>query len=184
MNKHQRNLKSATSMHYNSFYNRKTLGDKNTSAYKNLDKLIKPRSKYTVNDLLKELTNVRKQRQILKSSIIHQKKRADKWAEKHNKDLKHYNQLLIDNEQLKKTNEELNLMHHQALIKILNLGQEMRNNPNDLANQILKKVKEMLEINTRVNWDGQWMEKQPVTPNEEFQNVLDEIKKMEKGKKI
>tara|TARA_R100000656_G_scaffold42288_1_gene35058 strand:+ start:258 stop:416 length:159 start_codon:yes stop_codon:yes gene_type:complete len=47
--------------------------------------------------------------------------------------------------------------------------------------KILIKVKEMLEINTRVNWDGQWMEKRPVTPNEEFQNVLDEIKKMEKG---
>jgi len=46
--------------------------------------------------------------------------------------------------------------------------------------EILKKVKEMLEINTRVNWDGQWMEKRPVTPNEEFQNILDEIEKMEK----
>ena len=45
---------------------------------------------------------------------------------------------------------------------------------------IIKKVKEMLEINTRVNWDGQWMEKRPVTPNEEFQNILDFIEKQEK----
>ena len=44
----------------------------------------------------------------------------------------------------------------------------------------LKKVKEMLEINTRVNWDGQWMEKEPVTPNQEFQNVLDFIEEKEK----
>lgn len=55
-----------------------------------------------------------------------QKKRADKWAKKYSEDLKNYNQLLIDNEQLKKTNEELNLMHHQAVIKILNLGQEIK----------------------------------------------------------
>ena len=55
----------------------------------------------------------------------------------------------------------------------------MRNNPDDLSNQILEKVKDMLEINARVNWDGQWMEKHPMTPNQEFQNMLDEIKKME-----
>jgi hypothetical protein len=126
MNKHQRNLKSATSMHFNSFNNRKTLGDKNTSAYKNLDKLIKPRSKYTVNDLLKELTNVKKQRQILKSSIIHQKKRADKWMNKYKEDIKNYDKIVLDNDQLHTTNNELNLMHHQAVIKILNLGQEIK----------------------------------------------------------
>ena len=50
----------------------------------------------------------------------------------------------------------------------------MRNNPDDLANQILEKVKDMLEINTRVNWDSAEIE-----PNEEFQNILDEIKKLE-----
>ena len=48
------------------------------------------------------------------------------------------------------------------------------------SKEILEKVKEMLEINTRVNWDGQWMEKRPVTPNEEFQNILDFIEKQEK----
>ena len=111
---------------YEGGYKRKTLGNKNTSAYENLDKLIKSRSKYTVNDLLKELTNIREQRKKLNESIARQKKRADKWAEKYNKDLKHYNQLLIDNEQLKKTNEELNLMHHQAVIKILNLGEVIK----------------------------------------------------------
>ena len=126
MNKHQRNLKSATSMHFNSFNNKKTLGNKNTSAYKNLDKLIKPRSKYTVNDLLKELTNVRKQRQILKSSTIHQKKRADKWMNKYKEDIKNYDKIVLDNDQLHTTNNELNLMHHQAVIKILNLGQEIK----------------------------------------------------------
>ena len=48
------------------------------------------------------------------------------------------------------------------------------------SKEILKQVKEMLEINTRVNWDGQWMEKHPVTPNQEFQNVLDFIETKEK----
>ena len=52
--------------------------------------------------------------------------------------------------------------------------EKMRNNPDDLANQILEKVKDMLEINTRVNWDSAEIE-----PNEEFQNILDEIEKME-----
>ena len=48
------------------------------------------------------------------------------------------------------------------------------------SKEVLEKVKEMLEINTRVNWDGQWMEKRPVTPNEDFQNILDFIEKQEK----
>ena len=48
------------------------------------------------------------------------------------------------------------------------------------SKEVLEKVKEMLEINTRVNWDGQWMEKRPVTPNEEFQNIFDFIEKQEK----
>ena len=48
------------------------------------------------------------------------------------------------------------------------------------SKEVLEKVKEMLEINTRVNWDGQWMEKRPVSPNEEFQNILDFIEKQEK----
>ena len=48
------------------------------------------------------------------------------------------------------------------------------------SKEVLEKVKEMLEINTRVNWDGQWMEKRPVTTNEEFQNILDFIEKQEK----
>jgi tRNA U55 pseudouridine synthase TruB len=52
------------------------------------------------------------------------------------------------------------------------------------SKEILEKVKEMLEINTRVNWDGQWMEKDPVTPNQEFQNVLDFIEKKEKERSL
>ena len=42
---------------------------------------------------------------------------------------------------------------------------------------ILKKVKEMLEINTRVNWSD------AIPPEEEFQNILDAIEKMEKEEK-
>jgi len=43
--------------------------------------------------------------------------------------------------------------------------------------EMLDKIKDMCEINTRVNWDGQWMEKEPVTPNKEFQNITDIIDK-------
>ena len=52
------------------------------------------------------------------------------------------------------------------------------------SKDILEKVKEMLEINTRGNWDGQWMEKRPVTPNQEFQNVLDFIEEKEKERSL
>ena len=113
-------------------YKRKTLGDKNQSSYKNID--LKPRSKYTivatvklvVNDLLKELTNIRKQRNLIKISVVLQKNRADKWSLKYAEYLKHYKKVLIDNEQLCKINKELNLMHHQAIVKVLNLGQEIK----------------------------------------------------------
>ena len=40
--------------------------------------------------------------------------------------LKHYKKVLIDNEQLCKINKELNLMHHQSVVKVLNLGQEIK----------------------------------------------------------
>ena len=44
--------------------------------------------------------------------------------------------------------------------------------------KILIKVKEMLEINTRVNWSD------AIPPEEEFQNILDEIEKMEKKQEV
>ena len=58
--------------------------------------------------------------------MINQRKRADKWAKKYQEDLKHYENTLLDNEQLKQTNEELNLMHHQAIMKILHLGEQIK----------------------------------------------------------
>tara|TARA_R100001086_G_scaffold209025_1_gene124769 strand:- start:284 stop:427 length:144 start_codon:yes stop_codon:yes gene_type:complete len=44
------------------------------------------------------------------------------------------------------------------------------------AIEILKYVKEMLEVNTRVNWNHA-----DYTPEEEFQCMLDSIKEMEEG---
>ena len=44
---------------------------------------------------------------------------------------------------------------------------------------ILKKVKEMLETNTMVNWSHA-----DYTPEEEFQIILDEIEKMEKKQEV
>ena len=55
-----------------------------------------------------------------------QRARAEKWSAKYAKELKHNKKVLIDNEQLRKTNQELNLMHHQAIVKVLNLGQEIK----------------------------------------------------------
>ena len=70
--------------------------------------------------------------------MINQRKRADKWAKKYQEDLKHYENTLLDNEQLKQTNEELNLMHHQAIMKILHLGEQIKK---------LTKEKAQLSIN-------------------------------------
>ena len=58
--------------------------------------------------------------------LNNQRKRADKWAKKYKDDLKHYEKTLLDNAQLKQTNEELNLMHHQAIMKILQLGEQIK----------------------------------------------------------
>ena len=54
------------------------------------------------------------------------RKRADKWAKKYSEDLKNYKKLIIENEQLRQTNHELNLMHHQAIMKVLHLGQQLK----------------------------------------------------------
>jgi cell shape-determining protein MreC len=58
--------------------------------------------------------------------INNQRKRADKWAKKYSEDLKNYKKLIIENEQLRQTNHELNLMHHQAIMKVLHLGQQLK----------------------------------------------------------
>ena len=58
--------------------------------------------------------------------LANQRKRADKWAKKYKEDLKHYEKTLLDNDQLQQTNQELNLMHHQAIMKILQLGEQIK----------------------------------------------------------
>ena len=58
--------------------------------------------------------------------LQNQTKRADRWAKKYKNDLKHYDAVLVENEQLKKTNSELNLMHHEAIVKVIYLGKQLR----------------------------------------------------------
>jgi|TARA_R110001583_G_C5520965_1_gene397602 hypothetical protein len=65
---------------------------------------------------------------------INQRKRADKWALKYKKDLVHYNKTILDNDDLKRVNNELNIMQTRTLEKVLYLGNENRN----LKNKIKK----------------------------------------------
>ena len=113
-------------------------GDANVSNYDYLRKPIvsknvrllsvihtKPEEK-TVDDLLELIAVLQKEVRRLKGLNLHQRVRADKWLNKYKKDLKNYDKIMLDNDQLHTTNNELNLMHHQAIIKILNLRQEIK----------------------------------------------------------
>ena len=131
MNKHQRNLKSATSLHYNHFSKSNTVGDSNKTDYskKNYMKTILRKDNPT-KDLLDVIGDLRHKSSKLTQKLHHQKNRADKWFGRYREDLKNkvyeYDKIILDNDQLRTTNNELNLMHHQAVTKILKLGQEIK----------------------------------------------------------
>jgi hypothetical protein len=86
-----------------------------------------------IEDLLNIIGDLRVKSARLMQKLNQQKNRADKWSSRC-EDLKNivqdlkkikYDKIMLDNEQLRKTNQELNLMHHQAVVKVLNLGQEI-----------------------------------------------------------
>jgi len=55
-----------------------------------------------------------------------QKLRADKWALKYKEDLAHYNKVMIDNDDLKRVNNELNIMQTRTLNKVIYLAKELK----------------------------------------------------------
>ena len=77
-----------------------------------------------IEDLLDVISDLRYKSSKLTQKLHHQKNRADKWFGRYKEDLKNYDKIMLDNDQLRTTNNELNLMHHQAVTKILKLGQE------------------------------------------------------------
>ena len=87
-----------------------------------------------IEDLLDVIGDLRVKSARLTQKLCHQKNRADKWSSRY-EDLKNivqdlkkikYDKIMLDNDQLRTTNNELNLMHHQAVTKILKLGQEIK----------------------------------------------------------
>ena len=87
-----------------------------------------------IEDLLDVISDLRVKSARLMQKLHQQKNRANKWSSRC-EDLKNivqdlkkikYDKIMLDNEQLRKTNQELNLMHHQAVTKILKLGQEIK----------------------------------------------------------
>ena len=87
-----------------------------------------------IEDLLNIIGDLRVKSARLMQKLNQQKNRADKWSSRC-EDLKNivqdlkkikYDKIMLDNDQLRTTNNELNLMHHQAVTKILKLGQEIK----------------------------------------------------------
>ena len=74
MNKHQRNLKSVTSLHYNHFSKSNTVGDRNKTNYskKNYMKTILRRNNPT-KDLLDVISDLRHKSSKLTQKLCHQK---------------------------------------------------------------------------------------------------------------
>lgn len=66
--------------------------------------------------------------------LLNQKIRADTWAKKYKEDLADYEKTILDNDDLKRVNNELNIMQTRTLEKVLYLGNENRN----LKNKIKK----------------------------------------------
>ena len=69
-----------------------------------------------------------------KRKLLNQKIRADTWAKKYKQDLADYEKTILDNDDLKRVNNELNIMQTRTLEKVLYLGNENRN----LKNKIKK----------------------------------------------
>ena len=82
-----------------------------------------------IKDLLDIISDLRVKSARLMQKLHQQKNRANKWSSRY-EDLKNqvyeYDKIILDNDQLRTTNNELNLMHHQAVTKILKLGQEIK----------------------------------------------------------
>ena len=82
-----------------------------------------------IEDLLDVISDLRVKSARLMQKLHQQKNRANKWSSRY-EDLKNqvyeYDKIILDNDQLRTTNNELNLMHHQAVTKILKLGQEIK----------------------------------------------------------
>ena len=55
-----------------------------------------------------------------------QKLRADKWALKYKEDLANYNKVMLDNDDLKRVNNELNIMQTRTLDKGIYLAKELK----------------------------------------------------------
>ena len=59
--------------------------------------------------------------------LLNQKIRADTWAKKYKQDLADYEKTKLDNDDLKRVNNELNIMQTRTLEKVIYLGNENRN---------------------------------------------------------
>jgi len=67
-----------------------------------------------------------------KVKIENQRKRADRWALKYKQDLADYTKIILDNDELKRVNEELNIMQTRTLEKVIILAQKLKKNKDQL----------------------------------------------------
>ena len=75
--------------------------------------------------------------------LLNQKIRADTWAKKYKQDLADYEKTKLDNDDLKRVNNELNIMQTRTLEKVIYLGNENRN--------LKDKIKKLSINNSAIN---------------------------------
>ena len=58
--------------------------------------------------------------------LLNQKIREDTWAKKYKQDLADYEKTILDNDDLKRVNNELNIMQTRTLNKVIYLAKELK----------------------------------------------------------
>jgi hypothetical protein len=105
---------------------RKSMGDRNSSMYKNIDMDEKQIRKYSYNDLLMSNSYLKRLNSYLQSRLKSKIERIDSIVKSHDKINKERNKYKQDNIQLENSNSELNSMHNEAITRVINLRKELQ----------------------------------------------------------
>ena len=109
---------------------RKSMGDKNSSMYKNIDTYAycndKQRRLYSYNDLLRKNSYLRRCNSYLQSRVKSRIERVEILTKECSELKKEINKYKQENIQLKNYNNELDSMHNGALNKVIDLRKQLR----------------------------------------------------------
>ena len=79
--------------------------------------------------------------------LLNQKIRADTWAKKYKQDLADYEKTILDNDDLKRVNNELNIMQTRTLEKVIILAQKLKKTKDQLLSYQLNSSIDSFKIN-------------------------------------